>query len=292
MTCTLGITCATGATFIAFTSPPVVSPRQGGRRGGRAMVRRFGVSAKPRLEAKAGVEANFLKQNPYAPRCLTTYKRVDRRERGLAGDTDTIRLGQGKRSVEDAISYAVGHRIRIEILAYLNEGPASPEDMRKRLRLSASTIGHHIKELMQDGSIELADVRPVRNALQHVYRAVKIPFYNDEEIEAMTPGERQTLAGLILEAVMAESMASFWAGKLPHDPRVWLSWRWFNVDAQGRADIADEQARSWERVREIEDESNTRRIKSGEETESIIVVSLGFPRCRNADIVDSQAKAD
>ncbi len=211
----------------------------------------------------------------------------------MAGDTDTkIRLGQGKRSVEDAISYAVGHRVRIEILAYLNEGPASPEDMRKRLGQTASTIGHHVNELVADGSIELAAVRPVRNALQHVYRAVKIPFYDDAEIEAMTPAERQTLAGLILEAVMAESMASFWAGKLPHDPRVWLSWRWFNVDQQGRNDIADEQARSWERVRQIEDESNERRIGSGEESESIIVVSLGFPRCRNADVVDAQAKPD
>lgn len=209
----------------------------------------------------------------------------------MTGDT-MIKLGQGKRSVEDAVSYAVGHKIRIEILAFLNEGVASPEDMRKRIGLPTSTITHHINELLDDGSIELAYVKPVRNANQHFYRAVKIPFYDDEEIAAMTPPERQVLAGLILEAVMAESMASFRAGKLPHDPRVWLSWRWFNVDQQGRGDISDEQAKSWERIRKIEDESNERRIESGEEAESIVVVSLGFPRCRNADVVDSQAEAD
>lgn len=201
-----------------------------------------------------------------------------------------IKLGQGKRRVEDAISYAVGNRIRIEILAFLNEGVASPEDMRKRIGLPTSTIGHHVKELVDDGSIELAYTKRARNTIQHFYRAVKIPFYDDEEIAAMSPAERQTLAGLILESVMAESMASFWAGKLPHEPRVWLSWRWFNVDSQGRDDIADEQARSWNRVREIEDESNTRRNESGEEAKSIVVVSLGFPRCRTAPVIDFQGE--
>ena len=37
----------------------------------------------------------------------------------------TTKAGQ-KRSVEEAVSYAIGHRIRIEILALLNEGTHSP----------------------------------------------------------------------------------------------------------------------------------------------------------------------
>jgi hypothetical protein len=61
-----------------------------------------------------------------------------------------------------------------------------------------------------------------------------------------------------------------------------MSWCWFNVDAQGRADIADEQARSWARVQEIEVESNSRCAESGEEPTSIIVASMGFMRSRNS----------
>ena len=98
---------------------------------------------------------------------------------------------QRSRGVEEAISYAVGHRIRVEILASLNEAVASAS-------------------------------------------------------------------------------------------KAWLSWRWFNVDAQGREDIAEEQARSWERLREIEAESTSRRAESGEKAVSIIVSSLGHERCRNA----------
>jgi hypothetical protein len=68
-----------------------------------------------------------------------------------------------------------------------------------------------------------------------------------------------------------------------------LSWRWFHVDAQGREDIADEQARHWERVREIEAESTNRCAKSGEPTRSIIVTSLGHVRCRRAPMATPAA---
>jgi DNA-binding transcriptional ArsR family regulator len=192
-----------------------------------------------------------------------------------------IRLGQGTRSLEEAVSFAISHRIRVEIRAILNEGIRTHEELAHLIGLPASRIGHHIKELTKDGSIEIAYVKPVRNTIQHYYRAVAMPFYSDEEIAAMPVEARQATAGVILQAVMAEALAAFWAGTMVHDRRVWLSWRWFNVDTQGRGDIADDQARSWARVQEIEAESAARCLSSGETTKSIIVTSLGFLRSRS-----------
>ncbi len=192
-----------------------------------------------------------------------------------------IRLGQGKRSVPAAVAYAITHQARTEIHTILNEGPRSQGELARLIRAPArKNIGHHLREMLIDGSIELAYVKPVRNAFEHYYRAVAIPFYSDEEIEAMPPEARQAIAGVILEGVMSEAMAALWAGRMVNDRRVWLSWRWFNVDAQGREDIADDQARHWERVREIEVESFGRCARSGEPTKSIIVTSLGFERFR------------
>ena len=192
-----------------------------------------------------------------------------------------IRLGQGERSVAAAVAYAITHQARTEIHTILNEGPRSQEELARLIRAPASkNIAHHLREMLADGSIELAYVKRVRNAFEHYYRAVEIPFYTDEEIEAMPPEARQAIAGVILEGVMSEAMAALWAGRMVNDRRVWLSWRWFNVDAQGRGDIADDQARHWERVRGIEVESLGRCAKSGEPTKSIIVTSLGFERFR------------
>ncbi len=193
----------------------------------------------------------------------------------------TIRLGQGKRSVAAAVAYAVTHKARTEVRTILNEGPRSQEELVRLIHAPVrKNIAHHLREMLADGSIEVAYVKRARNALEHYYRAIEIPLYTDEEVEAMPAEAKQAICGVILQAVMAEAMAALWAGKMVHDRRVWLSWRWFNVDARGRGDIADDQAKHWERVREIEAESLGRCAKSGEPTRSIIVTSLGYERFR------------
>lgn len=189
---------------------------------------------------------------------------------------------QSGKSIEERVAFALAHRTRVYVLTLLNEGVYSPEELSRIINEPVGNIAHHIKQLLDAGSIELAKTEPRRNTLQHYYRAVQMPYYSDEEIAAMTPEERQVTIGLTLQCLMAEIMTAFWSGKMESDPRLWLSWRWFNVDEQGRQELADEQERSWKRTQEIEAESANRRAKSGEETQSIIVASAGFERERNS----------
>ncbi len=190
--------------------------------------------------------------------------------------------GRKGRSVEEAVSYAVGHRIRIEVLAALHEGPASTKDLAKIVRQPLSNLTHHVEELLASGSIEIARTETVGNISQNFYCVVKLPLYSSEDFAAMTAEERQATLGLILQATMAEAMASLWAGKLHSDPRVMLAWNRINLDAQGRSDLADEQDRSWERMQEIEAESATRRTESGEAGTTYIVTSFGYERSRTS----------
>lgn len=80
-----------------------------------------------------------------------------------------IQLGQGHRSIEGAVHYSLAHEVRTEILAILNEGIHSPEELSEITSELPSKLGHHIKALLDDGSIELVCVKPVRNTLQHFY---------------------------------------------------------------------------------------------------------------------------
>ena len=188
----------------------------------------------------------------------------------------------GGKSIEEVVSYAIGHKIRVQVLTVLNEGVYSPNQIAEIIGEPLNKVSHHIKELLEAGSIELAGTQQVRNATQHFYRAVEMPFYSDEQIAAMTPQQRQVTAGLIIQNIQAETMAALWAGKMHSDPRVWLGWRWFNVDEEGREDIADEQQRHWDRVQEIEAEATNRRATTGEDARSIIVAVLGYERERTA----------
>jgi DNA-binding transcriptional ArsR family regulator len=189
-----------------------------------------------------------------------------------------------KRQIEDAVSYAVGHGVRVDILCYLNEKPRSPSELASLLGIGLSKLEHHLKELRASGSIELAYIeKGGGNTRENFYRAVEIPFFTDEEMWAMPFETRQEIYGLILQSSVAEALAAFRAGKVSNDPRACMAWRWFNLDAQGRRDLADENARSWDRMMEIEAESADRRTETGEEGVSIIVSLLAHERARFLD---------
>jgi DNA-binding transcriptional ArsR family regulator len=200
--------------------------------------------------------------------------------------TDTevkAKKGQRGKRIEEVVSYALGHRIRIEVLALLNEGVFTPDEISSILDEPIGKVTHHISELVEGGAIELAKTEPVRNATRHFYRAVQQPYVSAEEAAAMTPQQRQVIVGLILQSIMAESMSAFWAGNMINDPdHTMLSWRWFNVDKEGRGEIIAELAASWGRIREIEARSAARRSESGEDTVSVIVAMQGFQRSRSS----------
>jgi DNA-binding transcriptional ArsR family regulator len=178
------------------------------------------------------------------------------------------------------VSYGLGHRIRIEVLCLLNEATYSVSELAKRTHQPLTTISHHIKELLKSGCIELARVEKVRNADQHFYRALKMPIVSDEEAKGLPPEVKQEYAAVILQGAMAEGLDALWSEKLNQDPHVRMMWRWFNLDEQGRQELADEQRESWERIAEIEARSAHRRIKTGEEPTTMIAVTLGFERNR------------
>ncbi len=193
------------------------------------------------------------------------------------------RLGKGKHGVEDAVSYGLGHRIRIEIRAALHEGPMCLDELSKALGRPLSSIAHHVEALYEDGSIEIAWTRRVRGRInQHFYAVTELPEYSEEELAAMDPADRKALAALIIQSATSEALAALWAGTLHDHPRVMLAWNWLLLDEQGRADMADEDARSWERKHEIAGEAANRRAKSGEKGKKYVIAVYCFERAKDA----------
>lgn len=188
---------------------------------------------------------------------------------------------QESRRIEKRVSYTIGHRVRIEVLTALHEGNYSTIELARIVRQPLSTVTHHVEELLRDGSIEISHTEKVRSIEQNFYRGIKPAYYADEEMEALAFEERQEIYGVVLEGSTAEALASLWSGKISNDPRTFLSWCWFNVDAVGRAEIADELRESWERVEQIEMRSMERVANTEGETTSIIVSSFGYERARN-----------
>ena len=196
------------------------------------------------------------------------------------------------KSIEQAVSYAVGHRIRIEVLAMLNVAPRSPSELARILGLPLGRVIHHTDALLESRCIEIAETTspPSSNVTATLYRSIETIAYTDAEMEAKTPEERKEIYGVILQSSMAEALASFWAGKIAVDPRAWLAWDWFNVDVQGREEIADELEGSWQRIHAIEARAAERCEESGEERASVVVSTQGFERSRTVFPADGVRK--
>lgn len=185
-----------------------------------------------------------------------------------------------KRAIDDAVAYAVGHRIRIDALAILAEGKHSPNKIAEILGEDVSLVGNHVRELYESGCIESAGTAKVRNATEHFYRAITLPYVDDDEYRAMPAETRRELIGLIIQAIVAEVMASFRAAKMETDEDLWMVWDSMNLDALGRREMADELEARYERFMEIKAKSANRLAKSRESGAMTVVALMGFERSR------------
>jgi hypothetical protein len=189
-------------------------------------------------------------------------------------------VGQAE-SLEGSVSYSLGHRIRIEIRAALHEGPATASRLADILQEPLNVIDYHLKEMLQDGSIDIAKTEKVGNMDQHYYSVISLPYFSDEEFAAMSKEDRQTLCAIFVQAAIAEAMASLWAGKMAAEPDVVLGWDRIVLDKQGREDLAAAEEASWHRKQEIEARSANRRANSGEPGTTYVITSLSYERSRN-----------
>jgi DNA-binding transcriptional ArsR family regulator len=202
------------------------------------------------------------------------------------------RTGQRGKTIEEVVEYAVSHRTRSQILMVLNQGIYTTAEIADIIGEPLNKVGNHIRELVDAGSIEIADTRRRRNTHQHYLGAVRMPFLSEGDVETMTWQQRQVTAGLIIQSLVAEMMAGLWAGNIFDDPRDWMTWDLLDLDAEGRQELYDEQEESWKRLEKIKARAANRVAESGEDTDPYVVGVLGFECALKAPKPSHSASTD
>jgi DNA-binding transcriptional ArsR family regulator len=185
------------------------------------------------------------------------------------------------------VAYAISGRTRVQILIVLNQGVYCAKELSEIIGEPINSVSNYLNELADGGAIEIAKTVRHRNFDQHFYRAIATPTYSEEDLLDMHPFERQVTIGLVVQSLLAEVMASLWAGKFRDDPNHCFVWTRYNLDGQGRSDTTEEQERHWGRLTEIAGESLLRSAETGEPTFPYIVAALGFMRSRKAPVAGS-----
>jgi DNA-binding transcriptional ArsR family regulator len=185
-----------------------------------------------------------------------------------------------ERSGEDSVSFALAHRIRIEILSALTERDLCQSELARLLHEPESTIQWHLKELLAAGSIEVSKSRQVRNFDQRFYRATAVAYFGVEEMSSWSREKRQAFWGLVVQNSGAEALAALYAETISEEEKSWLTWARFNVDRQGWNDVFNVMTWAWNCLIQIEAESKDRQKETGEDLRTVIGNLQAYPRSR------------
>ncbi len=107
---------------------------------------------------------------------------------------------------------ALGHPLRVRILALLGERTASPRELAEWLGATLGTVSYHVRTLHELGVIELVRTSQVRGAVAHHYRSRERPQVSGEEWAAAAPVVKQAAVGATLQTVDDYARASAAAG--------------------------------------------------------------------------------
>lgn len=161
---------------------------------------------------------------------------------------------------------AMSHPLRSEVLRLLTErGPSSPAEMAKLLGAEIANVSHHTKRLVALDCAELIEERPVRGAVEHVYRATERHLVETEEWDAMDPLAAESLLCEITQRMLDDFVASTKAHMIGSDENFHLTRTRLKVDRAGLLEAMEIHERARLEIREIEARSTERMQESGEQ---------------------------
>ena len=107
---------------------------------------------------------------------------------------------------------ALGHPLRVRILALLQERTASPRELAEWLDATLGTVSYHVRTLHDLGLIELVSTSQVRGAIAHHYRSRVRPRVTDEAWASASPVVKQAAVGAALQTIDDYARAAAAAG--------------------------------------------------------------------------------
>ena len=79
-------------------------------------------------------------------------------------------------AVDSRMAKALAHPLRVQLLAALNEGVASPNELAKKLDEPLTNVSYHVRMLHDLWMLEPTNQEPRRGALEHYYRQTRLGY--------------------------------------------------------------------------------------------------------------------
>jgi DNA-binding transcriptional ArsR family regulator len=165
-------------------------------------------------------------------------------------------------SPDQRVIKALSHPLRYRILEALNHRVASPSEIAAELGEPLGNVAYHTKILADNGAIELVRTAPVRGALEHFYRALIRPWFDDEMSARLPLSVRRALFGEVLQFIWGDVVAAS-----EHDgfdnPTTHVTRTWLELDEEAYDELVDLLNSVVDRALELQAEAAPRLAKQG-----------------------------
>jgi DNA-binding transcriptional ArsR family regulator len=172
---------------------------------------------------------------------------------------------------------ALAHPLRVQLLAALNAGVASPNELAKKLNEPLTNVSYHVRMLHDLGCIELVETEPRRGALEHYYRAIVRPFFGDRDWKRLPKNARGSISDAVLQLVWDDTAEAIKGGIFDEREDRHLSRSVLCVDEKGWDELNELLSQTLDRTMQIEADSASRAAKEGSERFGVNVVMMSHP---------------
>ena len=176
-----------------------------------------------------------------------------------------------QRKIEDrtAIGHqmarAFAHPLRARALIILSRKVASPKQIADELGEPIGKVSYHIRDLRDNGMIELVRTDGKRGGVQHFYRATRLAVIDRDEMDSQDASERANSSAVVLNLMFSDVGTALDRGTFDARPERVLARYHALVDRQGWDELSELYTNMVYRSIEIHEESAERLAESGEE---------------------------
>lgn len=202
------------------------------------------------------------------------------------------KVSRHRGTLDQRVVRAMGHPVRVQALAILNERVASPNEIAKELGQTVGHVSYHVKVLKECECIELVDTAPRRGAMEHYYRATDRAFLDAEEWAALPASLRPGISASAIKAIFNDVASAVLAGTFDKREDRHISWTPMLVDEEGWDEVKVAMREMLERVFEIQSASAERLTKEDAPGIPLSVAMMAFeaPSSEDHRVAPSKGK--
>ena len=178
--------------------------------------------------------------------------------------------------VDAGLVKAIGHPLRAQLLSRLNERVASPVELARELDESVQLVSYHVRILRDLGFVELVRTTPRRGAIEHHYRAIRKPFFSDQDFASLPANARGTISGGILEDLIQHVLHAHANGVFEKVDNFNLTTANFVLDDEAFDALSKKVAEVYELANDLQAEAMPR-IQAGNESVTARLAVMFYP---------------